>query len=499
MATYKELTETSSKQVPQVEKQAPLASEEYIPKAMPPILGLFDMTATFVVAIYLVSCATTLAGAGPAGFTHLLLGAIVFFIPCLIATAQLGNMFPYEGSLYNWTHKALGGYWSFFSGFCAWFPGVLIASSFADLLVTYIQGMRSDWLVAPWQQGLVICAVLIFAGVVAIQRFRTVQNLINVLVCLVMLASFLIALSGIVWLATGHHSATNFSRWNDWGIKPDNYLLFGLTVFAYIGTEGPLNMAGEIVGRRVITRHLFWGALLILVLYLTNTFAVLVVQGQNAAYNPFAMVTTVDMVLGKVVGSITAICLMSSFIATVLVYNYVFARLLLVASVDKRLPAGAGRLNKHRVPANAIIFQTTLAVIFTIIAFIVAPVVVRFGNPTDFTVEVYNVSQAAAALVWAVSAAFLFIDLVGCYLRYRQSFHQRRILPMPVLWASVVIGSIGCLLAIVDTLFYSWIPQIGNGQWWYIVGSLTLMFLVVAAIASLFANSEAVWQDLQRV
>ena len=499
MAIYEGSTRTSSKQVPLTAKQVSLASEEYIPKAMPPILGTFDMTATFIVAIYLVSCATTLAAAGPAGFTHLLLGALAFFIPCLIATAQLGTMFPHEGSLYNWTHKALGGYWSFFSGFCAWFPGVLIASSLADLLVTYIQGMRSDWLVAPWQQGLVISAVLIFAGVVAIQRFRTVQNIINVLVCLVMLASFLIALSGIVWLATGHHSATNFSHWTDWSIKPDNYVLFGLTVFAYIGTEGPLNMAGEIVGGHVIKRHLLWGSLLILVLYLTNTFAVLVVQGQNAAYNPFAMVTTVDMVLGKFVGSITAVCLMGSFVATALVYNYVFARLLLVASIDKRLPTGVGRLNKHRVPANAIIFQSTLAVIFTILAFIVAPAVGRFGNPTAFSVEVYTVSQAAAALVWAVSAAFLFIDLVGCYLRDRQSFHQRRIFPMPVLWASTVIGSIGCLLAIVDTLLYSWIPQISNGQWWYIVGSLTLFFLIVAAIGSLFANSEAAWQDLQRV
>jgi len=239
--------------------------------------------------------------------------------------------------------------------------------------------------------------------------------------------------------------------------------------------------------------------LIIVVAYLTNTFAVLIVQGQNAAYNPFAMVTTVDLVLGKGIGSITAICLMSSFIGVMLVYNYLYARLLLVASIDKRLPTGAGRLNKYRVPANAIIFQTILAVTFTVLVFIIAPAVARFGNPSDFVVEVYNVSQAAAALVWAVSAAFLFICLVGYYLRDRQSFDQRRIFPMPVLWASVVIGSIGCSLAIVDTLLYSWIPQISNSQWWYIVGSLTLFFLIAAAVGSLFANSEATWQDSQRI
>src|SRR5579864_3912468 len=101
MAIYKELTKPSNEQAPVVVKQPPLASEEYVLKTMPPILSTFDMTTTFVVSIYLATCATTLAAAGPAGFTHLLLGAVVFFIPCLIATAQLGTMFPHEGALYK--------------------------------------------------------------------------------------------------------------------------------------------------------------------------------------------------------------------------------------------------------------------------------------------------------------------------------------------------------------------------------------------------------------
>ena len=99
-----------------------LLSEEYVPKAMPRILGTWDMTTTFVVSIYLASGATTAALGGPSAITYLLLGAVTFFVPCLVATAQLGTLFPHEGSLYNWTHKAMGGRASFFVGFCAWFP-----------------------------------------------------------------------------------------------------------------------------------------------------------------------------------------------------------------------------------------------------------------------------------------------------------------------------------------------------------------------------------------
>jgi amino acid transporter len=99
---------------------------------MPPILGTFDMTAVYLVAIFFIVNAATAASGGASAFTYLILGAVTFFIPCAIATTQLGHMFPNEGSLYNWTHKALGGYWSFFIGFCAWFPGVLVIVAGAD-------------------------------------------------------------------------------------------------------------------------------------------------------------------------------------------------------------------------------------------------------------------------------------------------------------------------------------------------------------------------------
>src|SRR5258706_9619887 len=94
-----------------------LPSEAYVMKAMPSILGRLDMTATFVIIIFFITNATTAVSGGAAAFTYWTLGAITFFIPCVIATAQLGVMFPHEGSLYNWTHKAFGGYWSFFVGF----------------------------------------------------------------------------------------------------------------------------------------------------------------------------------------------------------------------------------------------------------------------------------------------------------------------------------------------------------------------------------------------
>ena len=222
MALYEKNLPATSDQQNDLPADGNLLSEQYIPQNMPRILNTWDMTTTFVVSIYLATCATTAAPAGPAALTYLLLVGTTFFLPSLIATLQLGVMFPFEGALYNWTHKALGGHWAFFSGFCAWFPGVLISASVADLFISYLQAMYPGWLTTSWQMGLAISIILVLAGLIAIQRFRSVQNLINILIGLMFLGSLLIAISALVWLMTGHHSAVNFAQWSAWRMTPKN-------------------------------------------------------------------------------------------------------------------------------------------------------------------------------------------------------------------------------------------------------------------------------------
>ena len=504
MATTEWTTQKPGGSTQQPGGQEPLASEDYVVKTMPPILGTVDMTATYVLVILFITNVPTAVPGGAATFTYWILGAITFFIPCVIATAQLGSMFPHEGSLYNWTHKAFGGYWSFFAGFVAWFPSVLLIISTADLLVGFFQGLNSNWLVEPWQQGIVVIAVSILSGLVAIQRFRMVQNMVNLAAGFMLLGILLLGLAGIVWLVTGHPSATSFSHLSDWTInfdpKTGNLGLFGVIGLAYLGTEIPLRMGGEIVGRKVITRHLLWGTLIVLIGYLMSTFSVLVVQGQNADYTLFSVVNTVDMALGKIVGSIVVISLMSFLFMSTVVYNYTYARFLLVGAIDQRLPRALGRLNKHRVPANTIVFQTVAAVVLATLIFCVIPYVIKLGKPADLSVEVLNVILAALTLMWAASMFFLFANLVGLYFRDRQAFRTRLIFPAQVLWISVVVGFVACSLVIIDTLLNSWIPTlIDNGKWWYIVGGLTALCLIAAASGSMFATSEAVWEDMEEV
>ena len=147
-----------------------IKSETYVPRAMPFRLSSFDMTAMYIVALFWVNNAANAATGGVASFTYLFLGAVTFLLPCVITSAQLGWLFPHDGSLYHWTYKALGRAWALLIGFLMWLAGVIAVVSAAGTFATYVQGLNVQWLTQPWQQGIVMIAVIVLSALLACQR-----------------------------------------------------------------------------------------------------------------------------------------------------------------------------------------------------------------------------------------------------------------------------------------------------------------------------------------
>src|SRR5205809_6434108 len=156
-----------------------LISERVAGGILPKVLTTFDMVAIFVAMVLFRTKAAVIQSAGPSAFGWWIIGFVVFLIPCAIATGQLGAMFPGEGSIYLWTHKAFGPFWGFFAGFCAWWPGVLVMVATSDLVVTIWQYIDPGGLPKSWEQGLVILAVLWFSALLSTQRLRLTQNYVN--------------------------------------------------------------------------------------------------------------------------------------------------------------------------------------------------------------------------------------------------------------------------------------------------------------------------------
>src|SRR5437588_9539558 len=203
-----------------------LRSERIAGGILPKVLNSFDMVAIFVAIVLFISNSAGLAaGAGPAAYVYWGLGFLTFLIPGAIVTGQLGLMFPGEGSIYVWTNKALGSFWGFFAGFCAWWPGALVMVATADLVVTLLQFLLTlppfnlvNPLAGLWQQGVIILAVIWFSSGLSILRFRVTQNLVNGVFVIYGAAILAVGLAGLALLLGGHPAANDFSH-NAFGLN----------------------------------------------------------------------------------------------------------------------------------------------------------------------------------------------------------------------------------------------------------------------------------------
>jgi amino acid transporter len=500
---------SSTQTTPYSDKRTPktLPSASYLPQVMPRVLGTFDLTFLLLPTILWASNVTGVVTGGNAAFTYWILGAIFFFFPCAFVVAQLAHLFPYEGSLYHWTYQALGGFWSFFVAVCGWLPGVLSIVSAAFVIVSCLQTLNPQWLIPVWQQGLVILLIIGFSWLLAQQRLRVVQNLTNIASCALILAILIIGFAAVIWLISGRHSATDLNQAGTWAVtlsvnpQATNIGLLGTTTLALLGLTMPLSMAGEVKDDRAIVDHLKWGAPLIIIGYLILTASLLIVRGATAAQtaaNPMILlIGTADAVFGKVGGNITMICFLFFFLMIAVIEQEVSARLLLVASVDGHIPVWFARLNKVRAPANAVLTQTIIVAIYTVLAFFVLPQMtfLPIGNPANLNFEVYNVTAASLLIVWAVSFLFPFLDLAVLTLRKHPLLQENRIVPQWILSISTVTGPLTCLITIAVTLEYSFVPQlIPSTTWLVIVGLTTIFLLLFCAIGSFIAQGEAAWE-----
>src|SRR5947208_15811221 len=93
-----------------------MISERIAPGMLPRVLNSLDMTIIFVAIVLFIVNASAIQRAGRAAYTIWILAFLAILIPGAFVTAQLGLMFPQEGSHYVWTPKALGPFWLFFDG-----------------------------------------------------------------------------------------------------------------------------------------------------------------------------------------------------------------------------------------------------------------------------------------------------------------------------------------------------------------------------------------------
>jgi glutamate:GABA antiporter len=452
------------------------------------VLNSFDMVAIFVAIVLYITNVAGLAAAGPVSFLYLLLGFLTFLIPGAIVTGQLGLMFPNEGSIYVWTHKAFGAFMGFFIGFCAWWPGILAIIVAGTLVVTFIQSLGAvfniNLLTDTWEQGVAILGVIAFSLVMSVLRIRATQNLVNVLFISYGSAILLVGLAGAIWLFSGQKLYTDLSfASGGWAPNSGNFTIYGFAILALLGVEVPLNMGAEIRNTKAITRYLLWGSVVVVVAYLIGMFAVMVAVPTNAQTNPASIVIAVQNAFGpagKILAVIVIFIMIGFFLFSASVYNYSFGRLLFVSGLDRHLPAIISRVNANRVPWLAVLVQSIISGLITVAIFIVLPLIITSIKPGDLATIIYYILLAALTVIWCISMVFLFIDVIVIRFRHRDAFAQVRLAPDWVFYLCSVIGLLANAVALYAIFTAPWIPALINeGLWVTWIASLCGLSLLV--------------------
>jgi amino acid transporter len=334
--------------------------------------------------------------------------------------------------------------------------GILVAN-FAQQIGLFFD---KEILTKNWELGIVVLLVLWFSAALSLLRMRLTQNYVNVQFFAYGVAIFLIGLAGVVWLLKGNPSATDFgSGWNPFkgdtlalGL-PANLTFFSFAILALLGIETPLNMGVEVRGgEKAIRTYLFWGCIIVMAAYLWTTWGNMVAIEAGGANGTTGGAQAVGVAIGEWAGVIVAGILMWVFLTAAVVYNYAFARLLFVSGLEKRLPHQFGQVNRNKVPANAVILQTVIATIITILVFFI------LGAGESDSFKYFFALYAGLTIVWCISTGLLFLDIFFARRAAPAKFEEARRIPLGWLYICGAVGTIVNILAVLFIFVGSWYP-----------------------------------------
>lgn len=468
--------------------QAVLPSEQLPEGWLPRVLQSGDLTVLCLFAVLLVTNVPLIAGAGGAAFIYWGLGFVTFLIPSALVCAQLYRLFPGEGAVYLWANKAFGSFWDSFLGlFCNWWPGALALTIEAGACIASVQALNATWLQIPWQQGLAEIGVLLLAQALCYLGQRWLQYILNTVFVAYLLMFLLLGVAGVLFLMGGHHIQGNLSA-QSWLVQTGNFPVFATVIVSLLGMAVPLNLGAEIRHRKAASSYLLWGTGITIAVYLLATLAVIAILPPADLFNPAFLTEVFSLAFGAsagaLLGTMNYIILIIYFICACAAYNTMFARLLLVAGLDRRLPLAMRRLNANNVPFNATLVQTAFNIVFVIVLFLIAPL---FAPSTQgLSALVFLITINGASVVWYVAMIGLFLCGIILFTRYRQKLTGNWILPRSLLSLACVAGIVASGIAIYFTFFAgSPMPELlDNQDWLYWVLMVTLGSLAIGATYS---------------
>jgi len=339
-------------------------------------LGLADVTLYFVTACSSLQWIATAAAAGPSALTVWVIGALAIFLPLSVCTVWMASRHPEQGGMYVWAHHAFGPFTAFMSGWTYWtanlpyFAGMLYFAAGSALWITgggpHVQDASPVWFVAFALGALSLATLLNVLGLSVGKWMNNAGAWARVATL-----ALLMAIGCSVWLRYGSATPITLQALRP-GFSLDNLIFWAAIAFAFAGPESASFMGGEIRDpRRTVPRALAIAAPLVLLIYMAGTLSVLVAipyQQTDALYGVMQAVQHAGgrlnapwlVPLAALLAVLTCLGSAGAWLGSV-------ARIPFVAGIDALLPKSFGKLHpRFGSPANALITQTAIAMVFTV-------------------------------------------------------------------------------------------------------------------------------------
>ena len=449
-----------------------LLAETEPPKILPRILTRFDMVALFFAIIFGTYGAGQLAASGWAGIPMLFLALITFLLPCGLAAYELGTLFPSEGGVYVWAHKAFGPLQGFIAGWLSWMPIFLLLPLDATIIVSHFQYVFG----ANWNLELQVAIQILVVWIllsIAVLRLRVSQTMINIMFFGAILTAIAALVAGLVHIPAATSITSEIFSFNlgKYGF------LYSAAVLWLLGVEIPFNMSAEFGDHKRTGRTmLIWGTLALFLGYIMGIVGILLttpVAQINQTTGVAQAVATLSPILGLIVAVLIALSVFAQSASTMNSYS----RLPFIGGIEKKLPHGMAKVSeKTKSPWPAMLVQAIGASI----------VILVFSTLTQLVV-IYNLYLAALVAIWCASLFYIYFGLLRVRSTHKALYEKRgkEVWKIPGgtfgLWLCCGIGAIFNALAIYYVFATPWVGGISNHSWDMWLGLISV-FIIIAGV-----------------
>lgn len=340
-------------------------------------LELKDIVFINLVSIIGLRWLPVAAGYGAASITLWILATLLFFIPLSLVSAELATTWPEQGGLYVWVKIAFGEKAGFLTSWFYWITNFFFYPSLLAFIAVTILYVFSPSLAAS--KAAVCSIVLVVFWLVTLlncKNTRMVSWIANIGGMLgVIIPGAIIIILGFGAVLIWHHPIpTDYSLANlvpNFG-RGSNIAFLSALMFSMAGIELTAILAGETKNpQKIMSRATLLSALLIVSIYILGTVAITFMVAPQQITAVSGIMEALKLIITKLglsprILATVAIMIVLGSIGGLTSWFVVPLKMFFESAKEGALPKYFTKINKHGMPANAMVAQAVIVSIIII-------------------------------------------------------------------------------------------------------------------------------------